>query len=210
MTDVLTWSDNHPRAKVLARTRLAIVAAAGKLFLDLGFERTTMERVASEASIGLMTLYRHFRNKAALFQVVMETECAMATVVPDLQEVWARPPHEALQTFGEAVIKVLVSPRQLALRRLVIAEGARFPELGQAWHDYGPARGKAEVADYVARRIQANDMAATNIEAFARMYIGLLDRLPLARLMSLTSAGPDEIATEAAEIVAMMLGPVST
>ena len=207
MTDVLTWPDNHPRAKVLARTRSAIVVAAGKLFLDLGFERTTMERVASEASIGLMTLYRHFRTKAVLFQVVMETECAMATVVPDLQAVWTRPPHEALRTFGEAVITVLVSPRQLALRRLVIAEGGRFPELGRAWHDSGPARGRAEVADYVARRIRANEMAPTDTEAFARMYVGLLDRLPLARLMSLTSANPDEIATEAAEIVATMLGP---
>ena len=141
MTDVLTWPDDHPRAKVLTRTRAAIVNAARNLFLDQGFERTSMERVASDAGIGLMTLYRHFRSKSALFRVVMETECSIATLIPDREAIWSRPPEEALQMFGEAIIAVLVTPRQLALRRLVIAEAERFPELGRAWYESGQKGG---------------------------------------------------------------------
>ena len=49
MTDVLAWTDDHPKAKVLARTRSAIIASARDLFLRLGFERTTMEGVAAAA-----------------------------------------------------------------------------------------------------------------------------------------------------------------
>ena len=206
MTDVLTWPDDHRRAKILARTRSAIVVAAGSLFLDQGFERTSMERVASDARIGLMTLYRHFRTKSALFRVVMESECSIAELIPNREAIWSQPPEEALRMFGEAIIAVLVSPRQLALRRLVIAEAERFPELGQAWHESGPARGIAEVAGYVTARARAGDFPSTDPDAFARMYIGLLDRLPLQRLMALTLAEPEEIRAEAVQVAKTMLG----
>ena len=138
MTDVLAWADDHPKAKVLGRTRAAIVAAARDLFLQLGFERTTMEGVASEAGIGLMTLYRHFRAKPALFSTVMEAECGMIDLVPDPDALWSRPPEEALQLFGVAIISVMASPRLVALRRVVIAEAQRFPALGR-----GVARDRA-------------------------------------------------------------------
>ena len=130
MTDVLAWPDDHPKAKVLARTRAAIVTTARDMFLRLGFERTTMEGVAAAAGIGLMTLYRHFRVKPALFSTVMEAECGMVDLVPDPEALWCRPPEEALRLFGEAVVTVMASPQLTALRRVVIAEAERFPALG--------------------------------------------------------------------------------
>lgn len=158
MTEVLAWADDHPKAKVLARTRADIVAAARDLFLRLGFERTTMEGVAAAAEVGSMTLYRHFRAKPVLFATVMEAECGMVDLVPDPEALWSRPPAEALRLLGVGVVTVMASPRLIALRRVVIAGAERFPALGRAWQETAPGRGQEYVRRYVADRMCAGGL----------------------------------------------------
>ena len=205
MTDVLAWPDDHPKARVLARTRAAIVAAARGLFLRLGFERTTMEGVAAEAGIGLMTLYRHFRTKPALFSTVMEAECGMVDLVPDPEALWSRLPGEALRLFGVAVISVMASPRLVSLRRVVIAEAQRFPALGRAWQETGPGRGQESVRRYVAGRMHAGELRADDPEAFAAAYMALLDRLPMMVMTGLIVPNDDDIVAEAASVSRIMM-----
>ncbi len=205
MTGVLAWAEDHPKAKVLARTRAAIVAAARDLFLRLGFERTTMESVAAEAGVGLMTLYRHFRTKPALFSTVMEAECGMVDLVPDPEALWSCPPEEALRLFGVAVVTVMASPRLIALRRVVVAEAERFPALGRAWQETAPGRGQEYVMRYVADRMRAGELRAADPDAFAATYIALLDRLPVRVLTGLPAPDDEAIAAEAASVTAMML-----
>ncbi len=205
MTDVLTWADDHPKAKVLARTRSAIVVAARDLFLRLGFERTTMEGVAAEAGIGLMTLYRHFRGKPALFSTVMEAECGMVDLVPDPEALWSRPPEEALRLFAEAVVTVLTSPQLVALRRVVIAEAERFPTLGRAWQETGPGRGQESVRRYVSNRMRTGELRAGDPDAFAAAYMTLLDRLPVLVMTGLAAPDDAALAAEAASVSRMMM-----
>ena len=153
-----------------------------------------MEGVATEAGIGLMTLYRHFRTKPALFSIVMEAECGMVDLVPDPEALWSRPPEEALRLFGVAVISVMASPRLIALRRVVIAEAQRFPALGRVWQETGPGRGKESVRRYVADQMHAGELRADDPEAFATAYMALLDRLPMMVMTGLVIPDDDEIA----------------
>lgn len=53
-------------------TRDAILAAAEGLFGERGFSKTTLEDVASAASVSRPLLYRYFGDKRALFRVVVE------------------------------------------------------------------------------------------------------------------------------------------
>src|SRR5476651_1316968 len=49
------------------RTRDSIVEAARSLFLERGFEQTTLSEVAERADIAASTLFTHFATKADLF-----------------------------------------------------------------------------------------------------------------------------------------------
>lgn len=49
-------------------------------------------------------------------------------------------PERTLLDFAERQLRVVSDPRLLKLRRLVVAEVPRFPELGRALHAAGPAR----------------------------------------------------------------------
>ncbi|MFA9445718.1 TetR/AcrR family transcriptional regulator [Egicoccus sp. AB-alg6-2] len=51
-----------------------LLAAAARRFVATGIRRTTMEDVAREARAGKATLYRHFANKDALLDALLERE----------------------------------------------------------------------------------------------------------------------------------------
>jgi AcrR family transcriptional regulator len=48
--------------------RKRIIDAAGKVFVDEGYQNLSMRRVAQEAGCSQMAMYRHFANKEALTQ----------------------------------------------------------------------------------------------------------------------------------------------
>lgn len=62
-----------------------IIEAANKVFLKYGVEGTTMAQIADEANISRTSLHYYFRNKAHLFQKVLET--IQGKVIPTLSEI---------------------------------------------------------------------------------------------------------------------------
>lgn len=52
-----------------------IVDAACELFVELGFQATTIDKVAQWAKISQLSIYRHFKNKEALFSAAIAALC---------------------------------------------------------------------------------------------------------------------------------------
>jgi len=62
------------REKQKAATRRLILDTARTLFETDGFKDTTMRKVALRAEIGLGTIYKHFKNKAALLVAALHDD----------------------------------------------------------------------------------------------------------------------------------------
>ncbi len=125
------------------RTRAAIHAAAEALFLQHGFEGVSMDAIAERAGITKQTVYSHVGNKEALFLDLVDRmtggagdALTVAAPQPDI----GTPPAEFLTRFAEEQLQIVVTPRLMKLRRMVIGEMTRFPELGAMLHRRGPAR----------------------------------------------------------------------
>jgi TetR/AcrR family transcriptional repressor of mexJK operon len=125
------WPADHPKAKLMARKRAAILDAAREAFLRDGYEGTTMEGIAAGAGVSIMTLYRHAAGKDTLFAAVIASACHPAD-----QAERARI-EEPLQTSLEDVLvfvglmfqERLASPTTTALFRAVMVETRRYPHL---------------------------------------------------------------------------------
>lgn len=127
----------------VARTHAAIVAAATELFLKHGFLGTNMDEIAASAEVSKQTVYAHFQNKEALFLEIVRGMTGEAG--DDLQDQVADPTPDVpvevfLFDFASRQLAIVMTPRLLQLRRLVIAEAERFPELGRTLHARGPMR----------------------------------------------------------------------
>jgi TetR/AcrR family transcriptional regulator, mexJK operon transcriptional repressor len=128
-----TWAPDHPKAKLMARKRSAILDAARDAFLKLGYEGTSMEAIAEAAGVSIMTLYRHAESKDDLFAAVIANACD-----PDDEEERAEFEKLLKKPLGEVLVSVgifaqqrLADPATVALLRAVMAETSRFPELAQ-------------------------------------------------------------------------------
>lgn len=151
--------------------RAAILAGARRLFLAHGFERTSMDAVAAAIRVSKMTVYRHFRSKEALFAGTIGASCD-AIADPELARAMERLPlREALELFGRRSLKTIFDPETLGLHRLVVAESARFPELGRMFYDRGPATNVATLAAYFARNAA---LGAEEAERLAGDFMSLL------------------------------------
>lgn len=90
------------RERKKADTHDAIRAAAADLFVEHGFEKTTMEAVADAANVSVRTVFRYFPTKEDLFFGDVEEDLA------DLRELLdARPADEPVMASVRAVIEVL-------------------------------------------------------------------------------------------------------
>lgn len=99
------------REEKAARTRESLIRTALRLFLDQGYDATTMGDVAAGAEVGESTLYRYFPTKDLLALEPLALRGHMAT------ELMARPPDEPLDiVLGHALRAVIVAPRAEAQR----------------------------------------------------------------------------------------------
>jgi AcrR family transcriptional regulator len=49
-------------------TRRRIIEEAGRLFADVGYQRTTMEAIAGAADVSVESVYSHFKNKRTILE----------------------------------------------------------------------------------------------------------------------------------------------
>ena len=134
------------------RTKAAIHAAAEALFLEHGFEGVSMDGIAERAGITKQTVYSHVGNKEALFLDLVDR---MTGGAGDALTVAAPQPEAFLTRFAEEQLQIVVTPRLMKLRRMVIGEMTRFPELGAMLHRRGPARSVGRLSEALSLYAQA-------------------------------------------------------
>jgi AcrR family transcriptional regulator len=68
--------DSSRRREQAGQTRTAILAAAGRLFVDPGYAATTLANVAAEAGVAVQTLYAVFGSKRRLLSDLVDVTIA--------------------------------------------------------------------------------------------------------------------------------------
>jgi TetR/AcrR family transcriptional repressor of mexJK operon len=163
-----------------ARKRAAILEAAQQAFFAHGFVGASMDQVAATAAVSKQTVYKHFSDKEALFREVVTNivRAREAGIAPDFLSTGDGPIGERLRAFARHFLRGVMHPNVLKLRRLVIGEAGRFPELGQSFYELGPRRAAEQLA--VALR-----------EAAARQGLSLEDpQMAAEHLLSLILSNP--------------------
>src|SRR5438552_857719 len=132
-----------------ARKRRAIIDAATTSFLSRGYSGTSMDEIAALAQVSKQTVYKHFADKQSLFtEIVNGTVNEISDPVYDevVQLADSGDLEADLRDLARRLVARVMQPRLLELRRLVIAEAGRFPELGRAFYERGPGRIVAALA----------------------------------------------------------------
>ena len=112
--------------------------------MELGYAGASVDRIVQRAGGSKGTVYRHFGCKADLFAEIITALVARMTAPIEHQRPGiadgAQDLAATLARFGRTYLDVLVQPQSLALYRMVIAEGANFPDLARVFYERGPGQ----------------------------------------------------------------------
>lgn len=91
------------------KTKTQFILAAGKIFNQYGFKKTTMDDIAFAAGKGKSSLYYYFKNKEQVFEAVVEYEAEQLKTEIYTAINGAANPTEKLRMYIQARMKRFVS-----------------------------------------------------------------------------------------------------
>ena len=174
----------RPTLEEAARLDLAVRESALALFLEHGYDATSMAAIARAADTTKASLYARFASKEAVFTSVLEWATARPDwpvsepETPDLDDL-----EGALTKIADAAIRRALDPSMVKLSRIATAQIQRFPDLARRtlsallWPRY------QMVADLLRRHHEAGDIVAAEPEVLAEHFLAMVSVAP-ARLAS--------------------------
>lgn len=158
-----------------AGTRQRIVSSGLRLFAEKGFRGTTVGEIEEAAGLTPRAgaLYKHFPSKEAVLDAAVEENVRELEAVHSAIELMPlgdlRAELTLLARWGLHVLE-----QQRDLRRIVIAEGDRFPELKRRFRDRIVDRAYFEVQTFIRRKIEARELPDVDGDALAVLLTGAL------------------------------------
>jgi TetR/AcrR family transcriptional regulator, mexJK operon transcriptional repressor len=162
-----------------ARKRLTILSAGQDLFLSNGYQGTSVDQIAASAEVSKQTVYKHFGDKHELLLAIVNNALE-STVTPFLDRIKALSETTDLEAdltaLGTDYLRAVLQEPVVQLRRLVVGEANRVPELGQLYYREAPARTLAAFADCFSalhdRGLLRISESAVAAEHFAFLIVG--------------------------------------
>jgi TetR/AcrR family transcriptional repressor of mexJK operon len=168
----------HRQNKRAQQTREKLRAAAHRLFLQQGYQATSIDAILAEAGISSKeTLYRHYPSKEALFVDVLSH---LTMEQPGfIEKLAALPtPHDlptlrqALMQLSREILSMMCQPGYLPLIRMIIAEAPRFPQLGTLFFSTVTQRGLTIITSLLQAAREQQIIADIDFDAVTRMLLG--------------------------------------
>jgi AcrR family transcriptional regulator len=155
-----------------ADRRDAILDVAQECFVAEGYGATSMSTIAALLGGSKGTLYNYFRSKEELFDAVVRRSCdrlhaAMATF-PENGEA-----RDRLIAMARGFLEHILSAQAIALYRVVVGEGERFPELARLFYEAGPRRGIARAAEILEGLMEEGVLRRADPTVVAQQYNAL-------------------------------------
>ncbi len=153
--------------------RQFIIAVACRSFLQDGYARTTMSGIAATLGGSKSTLWRYFPSKEELFTAVLDQATSeyhkrLCLILDPSEDV-----ATAVERFCFNFLKTVTSADALSLYRLVVGEGARFPEIGQIYHARVQSVTNKILANYFAKAMSCGSLREGNPLRLAQALRGL-------------------------------------
>lgn len=156
-----------------------ILWTAKDVFLELGFERTSMAIVARRAETSKRSLYAHFESKETLFLAVIELVRGLFLSRLGRPGDYPGQPAEALMIFCGRYLETLLFEGSIQMFRLSASETARFPAGAVEYFDVIFTEVESRISEYLAATFASSPALG---EELAKQILGqiLYPSLPRA------------------------------
>lgn len=141
-----------------------ILTGAHCVFSRMGFDAASMNDITREAGVSKGTVYVYFQNKEELFEALIERERKVIFGGIDTALEGDGPVAEKLYRYGSTITRLIMSDEVIRAQRIIIGVSERKPELGAAFYERGPLRGKHMMIEFLEKEIGKGTLVVDDVE----------------------------------------------
>ncbi len=149
---------------------LQLIAAAEDIFLAKGYHTATMSDVAKAAGMSKKTVYTLVQSKAELFGALLTHRHSLLSF-PEPHADWTI--NDLLTANLIALARFLLSPGQIAILRLIMAEYTHSPDLGRVFHRNRVSKAKSRLEACLVELAMQHGCPAAQAKEMAAMLFGM-------------------------------------
>ena len=194
------------REEKRAERRAAIVAIAGRSFLENGYAGTTMSAICCAVGGSKGTLWSYFASKEDLFAAFLDEVTGVFRV--ELIQMFNTQASlsTTLEGFCLRFLSKVTSPQSVALYRLIVSEAGRSPEVGRLFFERGPGVMERLLSEFLGERMANGTMPKGEPQEMARFLLSMCIGFYHHRvLLGLVEPDPTRIEQESRRITQMFL-----
>jgi TetR/AcrR family transcriptional regulator, mexJK operon transcriptional repressor len=155
-----------------------LLDVAAEVFINEGFAAASTNEIARRANASKTTFYSRFPSKEDLFLAVIDRKMSsifeQVAIFPEQQTL-----KDSLERFSANLLAIALSPKQLALIRMISMESSRYPALATRFYENGPKRGEKALATYMSQQAAKGFLRQEDPLIMARQLINLIIGSPV-------------------------------
>jgi AcrR family transcriptional regulator len=144
--------------------------AAESVFLAKGYHAATMDEVAKAAGMSKKTVYALISSKADLFSSLL-THHQSLLKFPEPEPDWT--PQDILVAHLLTLARFLLSPSQIAILRLIMAEYTHSPDFGRVFMRNRVIKAKSKLESCLSELAINHGVCAPDAKEYAAMLFGM-------------------------------------
>ncbi|WP_181451001.1 TetR/AcrR family transcriptional regulator [Helicobacter valdiviensis] len=158
-----------------------ILDIAYKIFLEHGYEKTSLQMIVKETGGSLATIYEIFQNKNNLFKASIAR--AVAHFIEEFETYLKNHANlqnhslsleDYLKELGMKLCSNIVSKNSIALHRLVVIEGYKNPDLLQTFNTVCVESSKQYFTEGLRFYQEKNQLKFANLKDSVQRFLNLL------------------------------------
>jgi TetR/AcrR family transcriptional regulator, mexJK operon transcriptional repressor len=168
----------RPTRAEAERRHHALLSIATRLFLERGYDATSVEEIAKQAGVAKRFIYARYDDKSELFVAAIEH-----SVADRLEVLHAFTPPRGrvelgLTQFARTLVGMATQPDVLALRRLFITAAPRFPDLAKLFVERNRRRSLGDVERVLKFYGDRGEIRIRNLQMMAEHFFILNVGIP--------------------------------
>lgn len=159
--------------------RKELIKYATDMFMEMGYEKASMNNLVKRSGSSKSTIYKHFRSRQALFIAVLDEKLRDHLAPIENLDLTTLSIEEGLKLIGRTGIKVITSKDHINLCRIIYAEAERIPHVGRTYYEHGPKRGMAGVTKYLSTMVEKSKIKCKNPSLASQYFWGMILHKPM-------------------------------
>ena len=172
------------REQARARTE-ALLDCAARHFLELGFEKTTIEAIAADVNMTKRTIYARFPDKESLFRAALDRAVQAHAATPEqIAATRAATLEQSLINFAMLRIALIATDRGTRLQRIINTESYRFPDILLSAYEAGTVPAIRFLVNLLNEQIAAGRLTLEDTALAANTFLSMVVSGPVTLLVS--------------------------